>query len=104
MEKHDRAALTLAMEICRAEEGRAEQLNYKMRRESWAEVAQFAAYVVQSQSLNLAPWESPPCWGDSERCDPNARKLLQQMLALGVSQWHPDPLAAIEEAKRKGTA
>jgi hypothetical protein len=55
--------------------------------------------------LNLEPWSSPPCWGDSKHHpNPAARKLLEQMLAAGVSRWHPDPLAAIEEAKQKGAA
>jgi hypothetical protein len=31
---------------------------------------------------------------------PEAAKLLREMLALGISRWHPDPLAAIEEAKK----
>jgi hypothetical protein len=30
-----------------------------------------------------------------------ALRLLQEMLDLGISRWHPDPLAAIEAAKRK---
>ena len=47
----------------------------------------------------------PPCRGDSEHHpDAAAKKMLEQMLAAGVSRWHPDPLAAIEEAKQKGAA
>ena len=28
-----------------------------------------------------------------------AAELLRRMLALGISRWHPDPLAAIEAAE-----
>ena len=40
-----------------------------------------------SLMLNLLPWQEPPCWGDTERCDPDAKKLLQKMLAAGVSRF-----------------
>ena len=44
----------------------------------------------------------PPCRGDSEHHpDPAAKKLLQQMLDLGISRYAPDPMAAIEQAKRE---
>ena len=71
---------------------------------AWETVAKFAIYCCQGRSLHLAPWQDPPCHGDApaEWCDPDAKKLLQQMLAHGVSRWHPDPLAAIEAtAERK---
>jgi hypothetical protein len=68
-------------------------------------VATFAASCCQSRSLNLDPWEEPPCHGDSvHQPDPAAKKLLEQMLAAGVSRWHPDPMAALAEAKQKGAA
>ena len=58
--------------------------------------------VASAGSLHLEPWSLPPCHGDSEHHrDPAARKLLEQMLTLGVSRWHPDPMAAIDEAKEK---
>ena len=106
MQKHDRAALTLALEKCRNEfPGRAGQIDAMLREDGWEEAATFAAYHCQNDSLNLLPWESPPCWGDSvHHPDPAARKLLEQMLSLGISRWHPDPMAAIAEAKQKGAA
>ena len=101
MPRHDRAALKLALSTARAEDrARAQQIDAKLKDEPWAEVAEFAAYVCQGRSLHLAPWKSPPCWADADDSDP-AAKLLRQMLDLGVSRWHPDPMAAIEEAKRK---
>jgi hypothetical protein len=104
MQKHDRHALTRALALCRNESvGRAEQIYSKLRDEPWDEVAQFAAYVCQGRSLHLAPWESPPCWADADDSDP-AAKLLRQMLDLGVSRWHPDPMEAIAEAKKRKAA
>ena len=102
----DRAALMQALEMCRAESpGRAKQINAKLRDDGWQSTAEFAAAHCQCEALNLEPWQMPPCRGDSEHHpDPAAKKLLEQMLAAGVSRWHPDPLAAIEEAKRKGAA
>ena len=106
MTRNDRAALKLALALCRNESpGRAEQIDSMLKHDSWAEVATFAAYCAQGKSLNLVPWQSPPCCGDGcEHCDPAAKKLLEQMLSLGISRWHPGPLAAIEEAKKKKRA
>jgi hypothetical protein len=105
MTRNDRAALKLALALCRNESpGRAEQINSMLKHDSWAEVATFAAFCCQTRSLNLDPWQEPPCCaGPAEHCDPDARKLLQQMLSLGISRWHPDPMAAIEEKKKCGT-
>src|SRR5262245_43141350 len=108
MTKKDREALNLAMDIYRAESPVCSQhLAAKLKDESWEEVARFAASHCQSQALNLFPWQDPPCWGTG--CigfdpDPDAVRLLEKMLAHGVSRWHPDPLAAIEAAKAKGAA
>ena len=103
MTKHDRDALKLAMETCRAEEGRAEQLDYMVKQDGWRYAATFSAYHCQMQSLDLCPWEEPPCWqredDDSERNAP-AVKLLKRMLAAGVSRYHPDPLKALAGARR----
>lgn len=106
MTRNDKAALTQALEICRAESiGRQMQIDAKLQDESWEDVAQFAAAHCQCEALNLEPWQMPPCRGDSEHHpDAAAKKMLEQMLAAGVSRWHPDPLAAIEEAKQKGAA
>ena len=104
MTRNDRAALTLAMETCRTEsEGRARQLDEKLKDESWEEVASFAAFSAQSRSLHLQPWESPPCIADGFHGDASARKLLQQMLDAGVSRYHPDPMAALAGAKRRSS-
>jgi hypothetical protein len=56
----------------------------------------------------LKPWESPPCEADEDaelaeasafNNHREAQKLLRQMLAAGVSRWHPDPIRALEAKK-----
>jgi hypothetical protein len=96
----DRAALRLAMKQCAAQGPvRAAQLEAKLKSEPWGEVAKFAAFVAQIVALKLTPWEIPPCATcDGEDNTPHGR-LLAKMLRHGISQWHPDPLAAIKEKK-----
>jgi hypothetical protein len=70
-----------------------------MRPQPWREVAEFAADICQTESLNLMPWEQPPCRPGVD-CTGNdaSLKLAAKMEAAGVSRWHPDPLRALEEA------
>jgi hypothetical protein len=99
MTKNDKAALKLAMEYAHREPLRAEQLDSKLKGEPWSKVAEFAAYCTQTDALSLKPWESPPCNGDPSGDRPED-KLLRRMLKAGVSRWHPDPMAALAEAKQ----
>jgi hypothetical protein len=65
-------------------------------------VASFAAYCVQGDVMNLKPWESPPSCPSGDEA---AWQLLQKMLAAGVSEFDPNPLAALAAAsarKKKG--
>ena len=111
MTKNDRDALKLAIAQSRAEdEGRRWQIDAKLKDEPWEDVATFAAYSRQCHTLHLKPWQVPPCWVDVDDSPPQgtdygghreAQRLLRDMLDLGISQWHPDPLAAIEAAKAK---
>ncbi|SFJ53445.1 hypothetical protein SAMN05216525_127100 [Bradyrhizobium sp. Gha] len=110
----DKAALELAMQMApRLEAGRGAQLDAMLAGgEPWLTVAQFAAYCCQTENLHLKPWETPPVWIDDPD-DPDAgaynpqphdgrreaAKLRRQMRKLGISEWHPDPIAAIEAAK-----
>jgi len=81
--KLDCEALALALERC-----------------PYARDGEAAAYSLQMDNLKLKPWQWPPCWVEpGDRRHKQAAKLLRDMLAAGVSRWHPDPLAAIE-AKR----
>jgi len=103
LDRNDVAALKLAMEMAMIDPGRKEQLEYKLKDESWHKVAEFAAYSCQMQSLKLKPWEDPPCWADEDedyyiedasKCR-DAQRLLRRMLKAGVSRYHPDPMAAL---------
>jgi|GEM_PF-1692666 hypothetical protein len=106
MNKHDRDALTRALAMCRTESpGRARQIDCMLlEKQPWEQVAKFAAHVCQTKSLHLMPWQDPPMYGNVDLSwrDSQAEKLLQKMLALGISKFEPDPLAAIVAAKRKG--
>ena len=106
MNRSDRTALMQALARCRAmSPARAAQLDAKLEDEPWESVARFAASVCQSDSLHLEPWSLPPCHGDSvHHPDRAAKRLLQKMLAAGISRWHPDPMAALEEAKQQQKA
>ena len=108
IEKNDLDALELAIEQTLAEDdkGRVEQVAH-MLEEDWWHGATFAAYHRQTDSLNLKVWESPPCSFDEDDIDTDlpaddihgdktALRLLKEMLDLGISRWHPDPLAAIK--------
>ena len=112
LDRIDQAALELAMEMARQEPGRDEQLDSMLEDRPWVDVAAFAAGCCQSRTLGLKPWEIPPCWVvDPDNADNTphelkehdgrrqAAKLRRQMRKFGISQWHPDPLAAIEAAK-----
>jgi hypothetical protein len=61
------------------------------------------------RSLRLKPWQPVPCWihdiettlaaGDDGIMGRYAAALLlKKMLALGISRFHPYPIAAIERA------
>jgi hypothetical protein len=100
----DRDALERCMEIANRDPLRAEQLASALKDEPWREVAEFAAYGCQMESLSLKPWESPPVHVDEN--DPNeqdkiAQHLLRRMLAAGVSRYEPSPMTALRQAKRK---
>ena len=81
----------------------------------WRDVGSFAAYSEQMRTLCLAEWEYPPVWvprgdiesiiaaGEHHRCFKGA-VILKQMLALGISEYHPAPLEAIAAARKRGAA
>jgi hypothetical protein len=110
--QNDLDALKLAIEY--AKRDRKGQIESKLLEEAWIDVATFASYHCQMQTLRLDSADSPPCWID----DPDkilaeakgdrpwhygereAAMLLRKMLSLGISQYHPDPVAAIEDAQK----
>jgi hypothetical protein len=83
------------------------QIDNKLAREPWRDVAEFATYSCQVDALQLKPWEWPPIWVDhigaalSEPEDAkrirSAALLLQRMQWLNVSRFDPDPVGASAE-------
>ena len=97
----DQEALQLAIAQCRAEDAdRDAQITAMLAERPWQRVAEFASHCCQSRALKLKPWQLSPCQIDvDDREHKQAAKLPREMLALYVSCFHPDPLAAIAEAK-----
>jgi hypothetical protein len=68
-------------------------------------------YSAQMRSLNLRPWQFPPCWisdrelawalaqPDDHRGVRRAAELRLRMRKCGVPKDHPDPVAACEAAE-----
>ena len=63
--------------------------------------------------MNLTPWESAPvdaetlCWEHGRQVvkrDAKAGALLDRMLAAGLSQFEPDPPAALRAKKARAGA
>jgi hypothetical protein len=104
-------ALRRAMDLAMRNPNRAEQLKAKLKTASWREVAEFAAYCCQIETLHLRPWEEAPCHAVivepdgrgrmREMRDPKAGALMDRLLAAGLSQWEPDPLGALAKVKKE---
>ena len=115
MDEIDRNALERALVACRAESpARAKQIDDKLESEPWEKVASFAASCVQCVSLDLPPWQHPPCrthlasalrepFGDARGLREGG-ETLKKMLALGLSRYEPHPMAAIAEAEQRANA
>jgi hypothetical protein len=124
-DRADIAALQLALDLTLADDppsqGRVDQVRSMLQEESPWRVAKFCSYYQQMRRLELAPWKQPPCWihtrenaeailakgpfiaaddsgADTSDCGP--ARLTLDMIALGVSRWHPDPVRAVAEARR----
>ena len=104
MDEIDKEALARAIELSKAEPERVEQIESMLKDHSWEEVAQFAAHRQQCKNLRLKPSEIPPCHGainlaapgtDADESFLAANRLLQRLLNSGLSQWEPDPEAAL---------
>jgi hypothetical protein len=93
------------MKQCRSSDRhRSEQLDSMLQDRPWHQVAEFASYSCQVATLGLKPWQPPPAHvNDPDHPEPGeetAAALLQRMLKVGVSRWHPTPLVALEAAER----
>jgi hypothetical protein len=97
----DRDALTRSMEICMRDRERREQLLSMLEERRWFEVASFASYVAQGDTMHLDLHEDPPCCGEGERCQPEAVRWAKRLIAAGLSIYEPSPLEALQAAKRK---
>ena len=96
----DMAALRAAMAMAEAEPEFAAHLKELLEDRPWWDVALTAVYHFQCKTLNLRPWQTPPGWvgEDHSKAD---QELLNKMLDAGLSQWEPNPLAALARAKRR---
>src|SRR5262245_23900006 len=110
----DRLAMGLAIEQYRARGKKcSDHIDRFLAEDGFEEAGEHAAYSCQCKSLGLKPWQCPPLWIDpseikSELAAPpdiygrhRAAELLQKMLRLGISRFHPNPVAALEAAAPK---
>ena len=100
----DHAALKLAVDLTLADpdQDRVEQMQKMMEQDPWWEYATFASYYQQTRNLHLKPWQDPPSAVlDDDKNDPDAVRLLNRMLKRGISRFHPDPMAALRESRRR---
>jgi hypothetical protein len=114
----DEAVYKLAIETARArDEGRRQQIDDFLRTRPFEDVGRSASYGCQMRALRLPPWATPPCWindadidaiiargDDGTRGVYVAAKLLRRLRELGISKYHPDPMMAIEAAKKRDAA
>ena len=102
----DDDALELALEHYRALD--ADHLDELLAEQPRWQVARVAAYVCLCKTLELKPWQWPPCWvrDPDDPDDPTdvqeqvAAALVRRMLRAGVSKFHPDPPAALAAAEK----
>jgi hypothetical protein len=84
-----------------------------LKEEGWLAAAELACIYRQSDALSLKPYQSPPCEihpddirtilarGDDGFGDYSAAQLLKQLFEADLSQYEPNPVAAIGRAKRR---
>jgi hypothetical protein len=110
MTKKDREALDLCIKIA-SRDPKFEEVckgvpnsngGWFVPPKTWEEKAQTACHWCQFKSLNLKPWQSAPYSPtvDPINGDDAAIRLRDKMLAAGVSIYHPDPMAALHEARQ----
>jgi len=111
IEPIDQDALARSIEIRRASgPDKREQIEDMLATRTWIDAAEFAAYSCQVDALHLKPWQSPPCWiddieatlaagNDGNLGDYAAATLSRRMLDWNLSQFEPDPIAAIKRAQ-----
>jgi hypothetical protein len=105
MTRRDRDALKRALAMARAMDPEiAQAVDTSLKSRTWQAAAEYAAYQCQMRSLKLRPWQAPPMrsngevdggYGGTEQ----QVGLRRRMIALGLSVYEPDPLAALERAE-----
>jgi hypothetical protein len=93
----DRDALYAAIDIVRRHPERWREFQGLVLSRGWLGAALVCVFDCQWRSLRLRWGEQPPCVA-STRGKGRAARLLRRMLKRGISRYHPNPLAAIEEA------
>jgi hypothetical protein len=112
MTRRDKDALQRALDMVRALDPIVvAAVDRMLKSETWEEASKYAVYHLQMKSLRLRPWMCPPCDSDdvvdpAGMCGgkPEEVALRQRMIALGLSPYEPDPLAAIERAEAEAEA
>jgi hypothetical protein len=105
----DLAALELCIAATKAQSEASRLQVESMLADDWEDAALFCCYCAQYRSLNLKVYQYPPAWtheADSDdgpnNCDQrDARSLLREMLAAGLSRYDPDPLKALAAARKR---
>jgi hypothetical protein len=97
MTRKDRDALTRALAMAKTlDPAIANAVEAMLRTQSWQEAAECACFHAQVKSLKLRPWQAPPCNSDDAV---DAAGTRRRLIALGLSIYEPDPLAAIERTE-----
>jgi hypothetical protein len=102
----DHEALIRAIGMARKDPALARQLDAMLANRPWDTVAKFAAYWVQSDTLQLRPWEEAPChgyWREPDGSggyvtarDEKAGDLADKLKEAGLSIYEPDPIRALK--------
>jgi hypothetical protein len=110
--ERDREAMRRAVEtLLRTEPDWRDQIAAMLQSQPWEEVGLFASICCQVRALHLKPHEcalaethdvAEPSEVYSYRASEVA--LLRKMLALDISRYDPDPIAAIAAAEAKPAA
>jgi hypothetical protein len=100
----DMRALQDAVALSRASgQVRSEQITGMFDQREWFAVATFCAFDSQKRTLGAKQWEPVPMHvADPDNPKPgeeDAAPLLGEMLARGISRYHPDPRRALAEAE-----
>jgi hypothetical protein len=99
MNRVDREALKRALALLRADPEYSAQILSKLAAEPWEDVAEFAAFCAQSDSLGLQPWQSAPMYAGLSPHQPDALALMVRLVGAGLSRFEPDPIAALAQAR-----